>query len=265
MADRTRGRRRRSPAARVAGLLGELLITLGVVLMLYVVWELWWTNLEAGRQQGQATSRLLEDFGDAAPAPEPTGRLLSPEEQAAADRAEFGEPPAAAGGEGTFALLYVPRFDDDYVRPVSTGVGLDVLNTVGIGHYPQTQLPGEPGNFALAGHRQTHGQVFYEIDQLTDGDRLYVQTREGFYQYEYSDTEIVNPGASEVLLPVPHQPDAEPEWNILTLTSCHPIFSTAQRIIAYAELESFRPAEAGPQDQIREAYAAADRGSASTG
>ncbi|GAA3706265.1 class E sortase [Zhihengliuella alba] len=248
--------RRRSPSAgaRVAGVLGELLITVGAVLMLYVVWELWWTNVQAAEEQGQATSRLLEDFGPAVPLPEPGEVLLSPEEQAAADRAEFGAPPAAAGGDGTFGLLYIPRFDADYVRPVSHGVGLDVLNTVGIGHYPQTQLPGEAGNFALAGHRQTHGQVFYEIDRLTDGDRLYVQTREGFYQYEYSDTEIVSPGATDVLLPVPHRPEAEPQQSILTLTSCHPIFSTAQRIIAYAELESFRPAEAGPQDQIRDAY-----------
>lgn len=243
------------PIRTAVGVIGELLITAGVLVLLFVAWELWWTNLEADATQSDAAATLVQQFEVPAGPGEQTNR--SPEQQAADDLAEFGEPPAAAGGEGTFGVLYVPRFGDDYARPVSDGVGLDVLNTLGIGHYPDTQLPGEPGNFALAGHRQTHGQVFFNIDQLTVGDRLYVQTAEGFYQYRYRSTEIVAPSTVEVLAPVPHQPGAEPTESVLTLTSCHPLYTTRERIIAYAVLESFRPAEAGPQDAIREAHRAA--------
>ncbi|GAB3653018.1 class E sortase [Zhihengliuella somnathii] len=243
------------PLRAAVGVIGELLITAGVLVLLFVAWELWWTNLEADATQDDAASTWVQQFEVPAEPGERTDR--SPEQQAADDLAEFGEPPASAGGEGTFGVLYVPRFADDYARPVSEGVGLDVLNTLGIGHYPDTQLPGEPGNFALAGHRQTHGQVFYNIDQLTDGDRLYVQTAEGFYQYRYRSTEIVTPYTVEVLAPVPHQPDAEPTESVLTLTSCHPLYTTRERIIAYAVLESFRPADAGPQDAIRDAHRAA--------
>lgn len=251
------------PLRIAVGVLGELLITAGVLVLLFVAWELWWTNLEADATQNDAAATLVQQFEvsagpgeqtDSSPAEQTNS---SPAKQAADDLAEFGEPPAAAGGEGTFGVLYVPRFGDDYARPVSDGVGLDVLNTLGIGHYPDTQLPGEPGNFALAGHRQTHGQVFFNIDQLTDGDRLYVQTVEGFYQYRYRSTEIVTPSTVEVLAPVPHQPGAEPTESVLTLTSCHPLYTTRERIIAYAVLESFRPADAGPPDAIRAAHRAA--------
>lgn len=248
------GRRRPSRGAAVVGVIGELLITVGLLVLLFVAWELWWTNLEADRKQDDAATSLIESFErpDAVEVPaEPVG----PEEQAEEDAEEFGSPPAASLDEpGTFALMYVPRFGEDWVRPVTTGVGLDVLNNLGIGHYPETQMPGEPGNFAVAGHRQTHGQVFYNIHQLRDGDRVYVQTREGFYQYRYTGTEIVAPSQVDVLAPVPRQAGAEPSASVLTMTSCHPLYTTRERIIAYAELESFRPAEAGPQDAILSAY-----------
>ncbi|GHD11246.1 class E sortase [Zhihengliuella salsuginis] len=255
---RRQGRRRPSRGAAVVGVIGELLITVGLLVLLFVAWELWWTNLEADRSQDEATSALVETFGapdvDAGP-----GGIGSDArdagDQAAEDADEFGSPPAASLTDpGTFALMYVPRFGDDWVRPVTSGVGLDVLNNLGIGHYPETQLPGEPGNFAVAAHRQTHGQVFYNIDKLRDGDRVYVQTREGFYQYRYTGTEIVAPSQVDVLAPVPRQAGAEPSASVLTMTSCHPLYTTRERIIAYAELESFRPADAGPQDAILSAY-----------
>ncbi|MBG6084718.1 class E sortase [Zhihengliuella flava] len=242
-------------SARAAvGVIGELLITAGVLVLLFVAWELWWTNIEADARQDDAASNLIQEFAAPDVGAPGEGPERSTADQAEQDRADYGEPPIASVDSTTFALLYVPRFGEDYVRPVSSGVGLEVLNTVGIGHYPQTQRPGEAGNFALAGHRQTHGQVFYSIDRLTDGDRLYVQTAEGFYQYRYRSTEIVTPATGEVLAPVPHQPGVQPTESLLTLTSCHPLYTTRERIIAYAVLESFRPLEAGPQDAIRAAY-----------
>lgn len=264
-------------ARRIAGVLGELLITCGLIVLLFVAWELWWTNLEADRKQDAATSALVRQFGDVPlpdrPSARPPAGTAGPEAPSSAgpqapaaadpgasskaDREEFGVPPAARLDldGATFAVMYIPRFGEDFARPVTNGVGLDVLNNLGIGHYPSTQLPGEKGNFAVAAHRQTHGQVFYDIDKLGAGDRIYVQTREGFYTYAYRSTEIVHPTRSEVLLPVPHRPGAEPTTSILTLTSCDPPFSTAMRIIAYAELESWRPASSGPPADIADAVA----------
>jgi sortase A len=227
---------------RLMGIFGEILITLGIIMLLFVGWELWWTNIDAGRTQSQLTSEFVQDLTDGG-----TAALSGP---AIADE-DFGPAPITEIPDGeTFGIFYIPRFGKDFAQPVTNGVGMDVLNTVGIGHYPQTQAPGEPGNFAVAAHRQTHGQVFWNIDKFQDGDKIYLQTRKGFYTYEWRDTEIVHPSQSEVLLPVPNQPGVDPTASTLTLTSCHPPFTTRMRIIAYAELESWRPADAGPPQEI---------------
>lgn len=240
---------RRGRWAVIAGGCGEVLVTLGVVLLLFVAWELWWTNIDADRTQSDLASRTLQDFGGEPAEPQPGPS--DPAQASAADRDRYGTPPPTRpDGQGIFGVLYVPRFGDGYARPISEGVGTDVLDHLGIGHYPRTQLPGEPGNFAVAGHRQTHGQVFWDIDKLTGGDYLYVQTRQGYYAYRYRDTEVVAPSESSVLLPVPHEPDGTAKASLLTMTSCDPPFSTRMRIIAYAELESWRPPEAGPPAAI---------------
>ena len=80
-----------------------------------------------------------------------------------------------------------------------------MLDTLGIGHYQGTAMPGAAGNFAVAGHRQTHGAVLDNIDALVPGDRIYVQTREGYYVYVFRNSQIVLPSRTDVLLPVPTQ------------------------------------------------------------
>lgn len=230
----TRLRTKTSVGQRLLGGFGEVLITLGVILLLFVAWELWWTNIDANRAQNEVTSQFVQglDVGDA------SGQ-------------DFGPAPIAKIPDGeTFGIFYIPRFGKDFAHPVTNGVGPEVLNTVGIGHYAETQAPGELGNFAVAAHRQTHGQVFWDIDKFEDGDKIYLQTREGFYTYEWRSTEIVDPSQGEVLLPVPHEPDREPTTSILTMTSCHPPFTTRMRIIAYSELTSWRPSQAGPPAEI---------------
>lgn len=234
------------------GIFGEILITLGVIVGLFVVWELWWTNIEADRQQNVIVEQTIERFSGQ-PAPDAETGDKSASEASADDRDRYGTPPPARmGAEGALGVLYVPRFGPDYARPLNEGVDTDVLDHLGIGHYPRTQAPGEAGNFAVAGHRQSHGQVFWNIDKLTTGDYLYVQTQEGYYTYRYTSTEIVHPSDSSVLLPVPHQPQEQPKESILTMTSCDPPYTTRMRIIAYAELESWRPSDAGPPGPIAE-------------
>lgn len=246
-----RSPRRRGRLAALAGGLGEVAITLGVVLLLFVAWQLWWTNIDADRTHTELAHRTIQHFPGADTPTE--GNMLAPLEVSEGDRERYGTPPPASlHGSRTFGMLYVPRFGEDYGRPISEGVGSDVLDHLGIGHYPRTQMPGEAGNFAVAAHRQTHGQVFWDIDELVDGDFLYVQTREGYYTYRYRDTEVVDPSASSVLLPVPHQPGRQASTSLLTMTSCDPPFSTRMRIVAYAELESWRPPSAGPPAPIAE-------------
>lgn len=232
-----RNRPKATAGQRLLGGIGEILITLGIVLLLFVGWELWWTNIDANRAQSEVTSEFVQD--------------LSVGDTEAEEEKDFGPAPVTKIPDGeTFGIFYIPRFGKDYARPVTNGIGMDVLNSVGIGHYPETQSPGEKGNFAVAAHRQTHGQVFWDIDKFQNGDKIYLQTKKGFYTYEWRNTEIVYPSQGEVLLPVPNEPGTKPKSSTLTMTSCHPPFTTRMRIIAYSELESWRPADAGPPAEI---------------
>ncbi|WP_421014577.1 class E sortase [Glutamicibacter creatinolyticus] len=234
-------RRPVSVGNRLLGFFGELLITLGIVLMLFVVWELWWTNIDSAHAQKQATGELVQSLGE----------VNIPE---TVDEKDYGPAPVTEIADAeTFGIMYFPQFGRNGTHhPVTNGVGSDVIDSVGIGHYPTTQKPGEQGNFAVAAHRQTHGQVFWDIDKLGEGDKVYLQTKQGYYTYAWRKTEIVPPSAGEVLLPVPHEYGAEPTTSILTMTSCHPPFTTRERIIAYSELTSWRPLEAGPPEEIRD-------------
>jgi sortase A len=250
-AHRARGRGPREPRERpgvgVVGVLGELLLTAGVLILLFLGWQLWWNDAIMAGQQSSAASDLSAKWteeeraarGDAPP-PAP---------------AEYGEPVVDASeydNGDAFAVMYVPRFGEDSQRNIAEGYGLDVLNSfdLGVGHYPDTQMPGEVGNFAIASHRSAYGGGMHEIEQLQLGDAIYIQTKDGWYTYRFRDFEYVTPDTVDVLAAVPHHPELAPTDRIVTLTSCNPLFSTAERIIAYGVLESWQPAAAGPPTEI---------------
>ncbi|WP_345471990.1 class E sortase [Glutamicibacter ectropisis] len=241
-------RRPRSAGNIVVGFFGELFITLGIILMLYVAWELWWTNIDSAQAQKQATQSLVQELGDVVIPDE------SDDSAAEDDNKDYGPAPVTKIGPGeTFGIMYFPRFGaHGSHHPVTNGVGDNVIDNLGIGHYPTTQQPGELGNFAVAAHRQTHGQVFWDIDKLQKGDKIYLQTSEGYYTYTWYATEIVDPSNGDVLLPTPHQWGVEPTKSILTMTTCHPKYTTQQRMIAYSELTDWRPLDAGPPKEIRD-------------
>ncbi|WRH23677.1 class E sortase [Arthrobacter sp. JZ12] len=241
-------RRRRTPLQIVAQVFGELLLTAGVVVLLFVAWQLWWTNVESNAKQEEAVEQFFSGL-DSEPAPE-----VAAEEPRGSE--EVPVLASRAAGE-TFAVVYVPRFGDDYTRPVTSGVSTAVLDNLGLGHYPETAMPGAVGNFAVAGHRQTNGAVLDNIHTLVPGDRIYVQTADGFYTYVYRNTQIVLPTQVDVLAPVPTQPGVEPTERILTLTSCNPMFGDQERIIAYAVMDSFQHSSEGPPEEIAEQVARA--------
>lgn len=227
---------------------GELLVTAGMVLLLFVGWELWWTNIAANAEQSELVELLVEDFGGPVDPQPPLATEMN-----------YGEPPMIADvtyGQ-PIGVMYIPRFAPDYARPVVSGVGPDILDHLGLGHYTGTAMPGQVGNFAVAGHRQTHGQVLDQIHTLVPGDRIFVQTADGYFTYVYRNSQIVLPARADVLLPVPTEPATQATERILTMTSCNPRFGAEERIIAYSVMESWRPLASGPPAEIAEQVAAA--------
>ena len=134
-----------------------------------------------------------------------------------------------------FATIYVPRYGKSYKHLVAEGTSLPkVLNKVGIGHYTGTQLPGEVGNFAIAGHRFGNGGPMLKIDELREGDRVYVKTASTWYTYEWLQTKVVKPSAIGVIYPVPEGLKYPIEsGKYLTFTSCTPVHVNTHRIIAW--------------------------------
>ena len=235
----------------VVGVIGELLLTAGVVILLFLGWQLWWNDAIMAGQQSSAAAALSSEWQE-------QRQAAGPAEPVAPD--QFGEPVVDATQHARaepFAVMYVPRFGVDSQRTIAEGTGLDVLNSfeLGVGHYPGTQAPGEVGNFAIASHRSAYGGGMHEIDQLQIGDPIYVQTKDGWYTYRFRDLEYVTPETVEVLSPVPHRPELTPTDRIITLTSCNPLYSTDERVIAYGVLESWQPAEAGAPAEIADVVA----------
>ena len=241
------GRRRRRRSLFVVSVIGELFLTAGAVCFLFIGWQLWLNDLVVGQEQRSSALELEDQWrAEGVPMVPPTGN---------AGNEDYGQPiVAAAPAEGKgFATLYVPRFGADYVRAIGEGVNMaSVLNNpeLGVGHYPETQMPGELGNFALAAHRTTWGAPFKQIADLRIGDKLYVQTPDGWYTYAFRTLEYVWPTGVGVLEPVPQAPGVPPADRVITLTSCNPLFSAAERIIAYGVLEHWQPTSAGMPSEL---------------
>jgi sortase A len=214
--------RRSSRGWAVVGVLGELLMTLGVVLLLFVVYQLWWTNVAANRA-ADALSQQLQEQWARPPAPAPDGE---------ADQDGYVEPEFGSA----FAMLYIPRLSDSvWATPVVSGVEEAQL-AQGIGHYPTTALPGQVGNFAVAGHRATNGEPLRDIDRLQVGDQVYVETRDTWYVYTLERDQIVWPTDTWVIAPVPGEPGAAPTEPLLTITTCHPRWASTERWIWWGTL-----------------------------
>lgn len=210
--------------------LGQTLITIGVVVLLFCVYELKITNIYTAQEQ----SRLEEGLERAWAEPVARPGAGTPVQPAAVDI-----------GEG-FAVLRIPSIDRDFSKVVVNGVGVEELKT-GPGHYPGTALPGEVGNVVLSGHRTTYGAPFERFGELEPGMAVVLETRATWFTYRITGSEIVTPTAVEVTYPVPGDAQATPTKRLLTMTTCHPKFSAKQRLIVSAELESSLPkAEGAP-------------------
>jgi len=199
--------------------LGDLSLTAGLVVLLFCAYLLWGTGSYTAAQQELLREELLVE---APPGGKPGDRR---------GRAAW---PVRLGG--AVALLAIPRLGDDYRYAIVEGVDQDRLR-MGPGHYPGTAMPGKIGNFVLSGHRTTYAAPFNRIDELRRGDRILVDTRETRYTYRVTGKRVVEPTEIGVIAPVPDRPGHEPDRALITLSTCHPEYSAAQRLIVSGELE----------------------------
>lgn len=194
----------------------------GVLLLLFVAYQLWGTGIHEARAQ----SSLRREFNAVVQAATPE----------VAD-----EPPPEPMPGGAVALLRIPEIGLD--KTVVEGVTVSDLKK-GPGHYPGTPMPGQPGNAAIAGHRTTYGQPFYRLDELEPGDEIHVTTAQGEFTYEVEGAQVVKPSQTEVL--------GQTDDARLTLTTCHPRFSAKERLVVTATLQG-KPAVAPPRAPREEA------------
>ena len=233
---------KRHRGSRIVALIGELMIIAGAVLGLYVVWQLFYTDIEANSVQKETVEQLewaytptikAAEVGDDGPQTIPNELKLSPDTADVIAEPKFGT---------TFATFYVPRWGEDYVKPITQGVDRHtILDRLGIGHYPGTGMPGALGNFAISAHRTTYGKPFNRIAELKKGDALIVQTEDAWYVYRMTASEIVRPSDVRVIAPVPNKTGAQPDDHYITLTTCHPMFSAAERFVVHGVLEYWSP------------------------
>jgi sortase A len=256
---------RHGRVAAVAGVLGELLVTLGVLMGLFVVWQLWWTDVVAGRAQAQIVADLgwqpaLPVTGADPTADPTTDPTVAPTDTPPTpDPVEYRTPapvmkqPAHAV---TFAVMFVPRWGDK-AMPVSEGVTKhDVLDAKGIGHYDGTAMPGAIGNFSVAGHRTTYGKPFNRIAELQVGDPVIVRTQDTWYVYRVTSSQVVRPWQTDVIDPVPGKPGGTPTTAMMTMTTCHPMYSASERYIVHSELDYWVPVSEGTPVELAGSAAA---------
>ncbi|MDQ3897762.1 MAG: class E sortase [Actinomycetota bacterium] len=207
---------------RVVRGIGKTLISVGVLILLFVVYQLWGTGLTHDREQRTLRSQFTRQLAGPATTVDPAATSSTPTTAAAAPTTSV--PAEVVQGEAA-AVIAIPKIGLDEM--VVEGVGVEELKK-GVGHYPDTKMPGEKGNAALAGHRTTYGAPFNRLDDLVAGDAISITTTAGTFRYEVKEKRVVTPDEVSVL-------DDTPD-NRLTLTTCHPKYSAESRLIVVAQL-----------------------------
>ncbi|PZG22320.1 class E sortase [Micromonospora craterilacus] len=206
---------------------GELLITFGLVVLLFAGYEIWGKSAIVDAHQGELSQQLAEVWG---PEGDPT---------VAPSASPSTKPKPPVHGK-PIAGLYIPKLDKEWV--VVEGVTQKDIRYAP-GHYPDSAMPGEVGNFSVAGHRNR--ATFWRLDELRKGDPILVEGRNEWYVYQVTESLIVKPTQVEVVAAVPGRPGAKATKRMLTLTTCNPKFDNYQRLIIHAELTRTQPKSEG--------------------
>nr|WP_112474982.1 class E sortase [Streptomyces sp. ST1020] len=225
--------RKPSPAVLASRALGEMFITTGVLMLLFVGYQLWWTNVRAHAQADSEADQLQKDWA--------SGK---------------GAPGTFSAGQG-FALLHIPKLD--VVVPIAEGVSnKKVLDKGMVGHYAEgalaTPMPdAKTGNFGLAGHRNTHGEPFRYINRLQPGDAIVVETQDEYYVYKMASMlPVTSPSNTGVLKAVPPGSGFTQPGRYITLTTCTPEFTSKYRLIVWGKMVEERPRSKGKPDALVE-------------
>ncbi|UUU23481.1 class E sortase [Streptomyces sp. DSM 40750] len=228
-----RAARARKPSAGVIAsrAIGEVFITTGVVMLLFVTYQLWWSNIRAHQQAGREATSLQEEWKNGKRAPG-----------------------AFEPGQG-FAILHIPQLD--VVVPIAEGINKSkVLDRGMVGHYDEnsikTAMPGDKtGNFGVAGHRNTHGEPFRYINRLKPGAPIVVETQDTYYVYHMASILPVTPPSNvSVLEPVPPGSGFTEPGRYITLTTCTPEFTSKYRMIVWGKMVEERPRSEGKPDAL---------------
>lgn len=219
-----------SPAVIASRVIGEFFISFGVLMLLFVTYQLWWTNILAGQQVNQETNKIQDDW------------------------AKGSKPDAFEPGQG-FAIMHIPKLD--VVVPVAEGISKPkVLDRGMVGHYGEgklkTAMPADKqGNFAVAGHRNTHGEPFRYINRLEPGDPIIVETQDAYYTYEMANIlPQTAPSDIGVISPVPPSSGFTGPGRYITLTTCTPEFTSTYRMIVWGKMVEERPRSKGKPDAL---------------
>lgn len=220
--------RRAAPRTSALTVVGVVLLVAGLGCLGWVGYQFVGTDVVSHRAYGREAQGLRSQWASAPPAAAPTAEA-------------HGIGPAVRPVPGAaLGLLRIPRFGADFEVPVVAGTDLEHL-AQGVGHYDGTAAPGEVGNFALAGHRVTHGQPFAKLLTLRAGDQVVVETRQAVFTYvmDTSPADLtVKETAGWVLDAVPHEPEASPTQALITLTTCQDLFHSPDRSVGFGHLVS---------------------------
>jgi sortase A len=205
---------------------GQTLITLGLVVLLFAAYEVWGKAMEVGAEQ----SRLRGGLDAAWAAPDT--RTAAPVEK-----------PVLGKG---MAKMYIPRLDKEWV--VVEGVRPADIKAAP-GHYPESALPGQDGNFAVAGHRMP--SVWWDLDKMRSGDPIVIETADTWVVYTVYKLHIVLPTEVGVVAPDPDNPQADSGTRrLITLTTCNPKWDNYERLVVHGEVTREQSKTAGPPVEL---------------
>jgi sortase A len=206
---------------------GEILITLGVLVFGFMAYMYWGTAVREDSAQRTFDNELGQQWSGA---DQSLAVLTSP------DALTLGKP---------FALIRIPAFGKKWQFAVVQGTGTPQL-ALGPGHIPGTALPGQLGNFAVAGHRVTAGNPFWSVPSLRSGAMVYVETVAGTYEYQVTGKpEWVSPSDTAMLAPVPGSPGVAPRRRLISLITCDPPWTGTNRVIVTGVLVRTLPRQQG--------------------
>jgi sortase A len=224
--------------------IGAALFAVGVLAVAFVAYQLWGTALYEEQAQSHLTAELAHELHRTLPtsaAEFSAGGVQHRLPALAAHTAPASTDPAVNQPVG---LLSIPKIG--ILDTIVEGVGEAQLEQ-GPGHYPGTPLPGEPGNVAIAGHRTTYAHPFYNLNALDPGDNVYILTKQGFFRYTVTGSEVVDPSDVAIL-------ESIPDHSTLTLTTCNPRYSASTRLVITADFDGRTAGDVPAQQQAPDGH-----------